>query len=102
MDDDGAIVEPGDVRAQSERIFALIGGLLAAHGATFDDVMHVRTFMTDLREPGRLRGGPQPILPALPSRQHHRGGEPALPGRGGAGGRGDRCGHHGLTCRWHL
>ncbi|MFJ6194805.1 RidA family protein [Micromonospora sp. NPDC092111] len=48
VDDDGAVVAPGDVRAQSERIFELIGGLLAAHGATFADVMHVRTFMTDL------------------------------------------------------
>ncbi|MFU8870866.1 RidA family protein [Micromonospora sp. SL4-19] len=48
VDDDGAVVAPGDVRAQSERIFELVGGLLAAHGATFADVMHVRTFMTDL------------------------------------------------------
>lgn len=48
VDEHGVVVEPGDVRAQSERIFALIGGLLAAHGATFDDVLHVRTFLTDL------------------------------------------------------
>ncbi|MEU8301550.1 RidA family protein [Micromonospora sp. NPDC048909] len=48
VDDQGAVVAPGDVRAQSERIFDLIGGLLAAHGATFADVLHVRTFMTDL------------------------------------------------------
>ncbi|MEV0428727.1 RidA family protein [Micromonospora sp. NPDC050495] len=48
VDEHGVIVEPGDVRAQSERIFALIGDLLAAHGATFDDVLHVRTFLTDL------------------------------------------------------
>lgn len=50
VDDDGAVVAPGDIRAQSERIFALIGDLLAAHGATFADVMHVRTFMTDLND----------------------------------------------------
>ncbi|KKK07592.1 RidA family protein [Micromonospora sp. HK10] len=48
VDERGVIVEPGDVRAQSERIFALIGGLLVAHGATFEDVLHVRTFLTDL------------------------------------------------------
>ncbi|MER7890090.1 RidA family protein [Micromonospora sp. NPDC094482] len=48
VDDQGAVVAPGDVRAQSERIFDLIGGLLAAHGAAFTDVLHVRTFMTDL------------------------------------------------------
>ncbi len=48
VDDDGAVVAPGDVRAQSERIFELIDGLLAAHGAGLADVLHVRTFMTDL------------------------------------------------------
>ncbi|MFF4876807.1 MULTISPECIES: RidA family protein [unclassified Micromonospora] len=48
VDDAGAVVAPGDVRAQSERIFELIGALLAAHGATFADVLHVRTFLTDL------------------------------------------------------
>jgi enamine deaminase RidA (YjgF/YER057c/UK114 family) len=48
VDETGAVVAPGDVRAQSERIFELIDGLLAAHGATFADVLHVRTFMTDL------------------------------------------------------
>jgi 2-iminobutanoate/2-iminopropanoate deaminase len=48
VDDAGEVVAPGDVTAQSERIFELIGGILAAHGATFADVLHVRTFMTDL------------------------------------------------------
>jgi len=48
VDDDGDVVGPGDVTAQSERIFELIGGMLAAHGASFADVLHVRTFMTDL------------------------------------------------------
>ncbi|MET8365197.1 RidA family protein [Micromonospora sp. NPDC049580] len=47
VDDAGAVVAPGDVRTQSERIFELIGALLAAHGATFADVLHVRTFLTD-------------------------------------------------------
>jgi 2-iminobutanoate/2-iminopropanoate deaminase len=48
VDDAGEVVAPGDVTVQSERIFELIGGILAAHGATFADVLHVRTFMTDL------------------------------------------------------
>ncbi|HEX2355748.1 MAG TPA: RidA family protein [Micromonosporaceae bacterium] len=48
VDDAGEVVGPGDVTAQSERIFEIIGGVLAAHGATFDDVLHIRTFMTDL------------------------------------------------------
>ncbi|MGW5670860.1 RidA family protein [Micromonospora sp. NPDC003776] len=50
VDEHGTIVEPGDVRAQSERIFEMIAGLLAAHGAGFDDVLHIRTFMTDLAD----------------------------------------------------
>jgi len=60
VDDDGAVVAPGDAAAQAERIFELIGGLLAAHGAEFADVLHVRTFMTsldDLPEYGRVRDG---------------------------------------------
>jgi enamine deaminase RidA (YjgF/YER057c/UK114 family) len=47
VEDDGTVVAPGDVTAQSERIFEIIGGLLAAHGAGFGDIMHIRTFMTD-------------------------------------------------------
>jgi enamine deaminase RidA (YjgF/YER057c/UK114 family) len=48
VDDDGEVVAPGDVVAQSERIFAIIGGILDAHGSSFADVAHVRTFLTDL------------------------------------------------------
>src|SRR3954452_20050859 len=48
VDDDGRVVAPGDAGAQAERIFAIVGGLLAAHGAGFDAVLHVRTFMTSL------------------------------------------------------
>jgi 2-iminobutanoate/2-iminopropanoate deaminase len=50
IDDAGEVVAPGNVTAQSERIFELIGGILAAHGATFADVLHIRTFMTDLND----------------------------------------------------
>jgi enamine deaminase RidA (YjgF/YER057c/UK114 family) len=50
VDDSGAVVGPGDVIAQSERIFEIIGAVLAAHGAGFGDVLHVRTFMTDLAD----------------------------------------------------
>jgi len=48
VDDDGAVAGPGDITAQSERVFDLIGQLLAAHGAAFADVMHVRTYLTSL------------------------------------------------------
>lgn len=49
-DDAGDVVAPGDVTAQSERIFETIGGILAAHGASFADVLQVRTFMTNLAD----------------------------------------------------
>ncbi|WP_041833789.1 RidA family protein [Actinoplanes sp. N902-109] len=48
VDDAGAVVAPGDVAAQASRIFDIIGGILAAHGGSLADVVHVRTFMTDL------------------------------------------------------
>jgi 2-iminobutanoate/2-iminopropanoate deaminase len=48
VDDAGAVVAPGDVVAQSERIFELVGGILAAHGGGFADVLHIRTFLTNL------------------------------------------------------
>jgi enamine deaminase RidA (YjgF/YER057c/UK114 family) len=48
VDDAGEVVAPGDITAQSEHIFELIRGILAAHGATFADVLHIRTFMTNL------------------------------------------------------
>ncbi|MGW4942230.1 RidA family protein [Actinoplanes sp. NPDC004185] len=50
VDDSGAVVAPGDMTAQADRIFEIIGGLLAAHGAGFGDVLHVRTFLTDLSQ----------------------------------------------------
>jgi enamine deaminase RidA (YjgF/YER057c/UK114 family) len=46
--DDGQVVGEGDVAAQAERTLEIIKSLLAAHGATFDDVVHIRTFMTDI------------------------------------------------------
>ncbi|GLW31629.1 RidA family protein [Actinoplanes regularis] len=50
VDDGGAVVAPGDTGAQSARIFEIIGGLLAAHGATFRDVLHVRTYLLDMAD----------------------------------------------------
>lgn len=67
VDAGGNVVAPGDVVAQSERIFEIVGGILAAHGATFADVAHIRTFMTNLDDLGgyavvrrRLFGGVPP------------------------------------------
>lgn len=48
VDDEGAVVAPGDAGAQAERVFEIVRDVLAAHGAGFDDVLHIRTFLTDL------------------------------------------------------
>jgi enamine deaminase RidA (YjgF/YER057c/UK114 family) len=47
VDDSGNVVA-GDITVQSERVFALIRTILAAHGATFADILHIRTFLTNI------------------------------------------------------
>jgi 2-iminobutanoate/2-iminopropanoate deaminase len=66
VDDDGAVVAPGDVTAQAERIFEIIGGVLAAHGAGFGDVLHVRTFITDLHQLGGYAAVRRKVFPTKP------------------------------------
>jgi enamine deaminase RidA (YjgF/YER057c/UK114 family) len=72
VDDTGEVVAPGDITGQAERVFELIERILAAHGASFADVLHVRTFMTDLGDlPAygavrrRLFPGPPPASTTL-------------------------------------
>ncbi|QKW34706.1 NAD-binding protein [Actinomadura sp. NAK00032] len=48
MDEDGKVDAPGDMTRQCEVIFSLLGRILAAHGAGFDDVVNIRTFLTDM------------------------------------------------------
>jgi enamine deaminase RidA (YjgF/YER057c/UK114 family) len=48
IDAGGQVVAPGDVTAQSEYVFDVIEALLRAHGATFADIINVRTFLTDI------------------------------------------------------
>ncbi|WP_433292924.1 RidA family protein [Actinoplanes sp. CA-030573] len=48
VDDEGRVVAPDDAGAQAGRIFEIVANVLAAHGATLGDVLHIRTFMTDL------------------------------------------------------
>ena len=66
-DDDHRIVGGDDLRAQTRRVMDLIGQVLAAHGATFADVVNLRTFLTDIsriREYGEVRAEYFPGLPA--------------------------------------
>jgi 2-iminobutanoate/2-iminopropanoate deaminase len=69
VDENGAVIAPGEVKTQTEVIFGLIRDLLAAYGGTLADVAHLRTFMLDLdRLPeygqGRAAFFPGPLRPA--------------------------------------
>ncbi|GIF14278.1 RidA family protein [Actinoplanes teichomyceticus] len=66
VDDTGTVVAPGNAGAQAERIFEIIGGLLAAHGAGFRDVLHVRTFMMDLADLPAYAAVRRRVFPADP------------------------------------
>lgn len=64
VDDNLDVVAPNDMRGQSERIFEIIGTILRAHGATFADIVNIRTYLTDMdrrAEYGEVRRG---YLPA--------------------------------------
>jgi 2-iminobutanoate/2-iminopropanoate deaminase len=52
VDDDNKIVGPGDMTVQSRRVFDIIESILKAHGASFGDVVNIRSYLTDL---GRIR-----------------------------------------------
>jgi enamine deaminase RidA (YjgF/YER057c/UK114 family) len=67
VDDAGQVVAPGDAAAQAERIFEIIGGILAAHGATFADVLHIRTFMTNLDDLAAYGAVRRRLFPADPA-----------------------------------
>lgn len=47
VDDNLNVVTPSDMRGQSERIFEIIGQILEAHGASFANVVNIRTYLTD-------------------------------------------------------
>jgi len=67
VDDAGEVVAPGDAATQAERVFEIIRGILAAHGATFADVMHIRTFMTSLEDLPAYGAVRRRLFPADPA-----------------------------------
>ena len=48
MDDRGQLVGPSDPKAQAERVFENLRLVLAAAGASFDDVVKFGVFVTDM------------------------------------------------------
>jgi 2-iminobutanoate/2-iminopropanoate deaminase len=65
VDDEGAVVAPGDAGAQAERIFEIVDALLRAHGASLADVSFIRTFMTDLGDLAAYGAVRRRLFPAL-------------------------------------
>jgi enamine deaminase RidA (YjgF/YER057c/UK114 family) len=47
LDENGEIVGAGDMARQSEHVFDLLGRILRDQGATFADVVSIRTYVTD-------------------------------------------------------
>ncbi|MEN3537195.1 NAD(P)-binding domain-containing protein [Microbispora sp. ZYX-F-249] len=59
LDEDGKVVGEGDLARQSEVVMENLGRILADQGSSFDRILHIRTFLTDmdrLREYGEVRG----------------------------------------------
>jgi 2-iminobutanoate/2-iminopropanoate deaminase len=49
LSDDGTPVAPGDFATQTRFVFDRIGQVLAASGATMDEVVQARFYITDMR-----------------------------------------------------
>lgn len=65
LDDEGVnIVALGDMRGQSERIFEIIGKILEAHGASFRDIVNIRTYLTRMDLLGEYAEVRRRYLPA--------------------------------------
>jgi enamine deaminase RidA (YjgF/YER057c/UK114 family) len=48
VDADGAIVGGGDPYAQAKKAYENIGAILSAAGGTFEDIVKITTFITDI------------------------------------------------------
>jgi 2-iminobutanoate/2-iminopropanoate deaminase len=54
VDGDGRLVGGDDVVAQVRQVFANLGAVLAAAGATFADVVKVTVYLTDIADRARI------------------------------------------------
>lgn len=54
QDVDGRTVGVGDMETQTRQVLDNIGGVLSAAGGTFDDVVKVTVFVTDVSEIGAI------------------------------------------------
>ena len=72
IDAEGKLVGPEDMTAQAEFILDTVATILAAHGATFEHVVNVRSYLTDMDRLGEYAAarmkrftGPPPTSTAV-------------------------------------
>ncbi|MFJ8797434.1 MULTISPECIES: RidA family protein [unclassified Streptomyces] len=63
LDEDGEIVGEGDAEAQARQVFENLRRCLAAAGATFDDVVKLTFFVTDMAHLPAIRAARAAHLP---------------------------------------
>ncbi len=66
LDPDGNLSGPGDLPAQTERVFENLASVLEANGATFADVVKIQTYLTTLDGLAGSREVRARYLPAEP------------------------------------
>ncbi len=63
LDEDGGLVGEGDAEAQARQVFENLRRCLAAAGATFEDVVKLTCFVTDLADLPALRAARAEHIP---------------------------------------
>jgi 2-iminobutanoate/2-iminopropanoate deaminase len=66
LDDDGAVIGPGDLARQSRVVLEGISALLSAHGASLADVAHIRTCLLDMSQLADYAGVRREFFPGTP------------------------------------
>ncbi|MET8410281.1 RidA family protein [Streptomyces sp. NPDC005195] len=64
LDEDGRLVGEGDPAAQARQVFENLRRCLAAAGATFDDVVKLTFFVTDMAHMPAIRAARDAHIPA--------------------------------------
>jgi 2-iminobutanoate/2-iminopropanoate deaminase len=80
LDGDGGVRAPGDVAAQAERAFELLSSILEDQGARLDDIVSLRTYLTDMTQRGAYGSVRAKWLPAPPASTLVEVSALALPG----------------------
>ncbi|MFJ8805859.1 RidA family protein [Streptomyces sp. NPDC102490] len=63
LDEDGGVVGAGDPAAQARQVFENLRRCLASAGATFDDVVKLTFFVTDMAHMGAIRAARAEHIP---------------------------------------